>query len=269
MREFRGSLTLERAVRHIGGSMHRLAAAALAVTAVTACGGRSSKLVADDDGAARGGAGASATGGSSGMGRERHDCRTYAVRYTKDSNVETTCAFDRSALSLRCTSPGGETAITTWDSLDAVVDDNLPVGRITFATQLNTDAMCVFTNTMEYFDDERPLAQVATALPEVNCGNDGATYVAWDGFGRPLEAIANGVGAIRCTEQRQTFDYDDRAQRVVITTTGGSGDYCHDFVFTWTYDAGGLPLRMEYSVDGAPSRTRDYVTLETGSICRE
>jgi hypothetical protein len=231
--------------------MPRLVAslALLTLGVTTACGGRSTRF-ADDEGPGAG-------------GNER--CRTYAKRFTL-SGREMTCTFVRSELRLSCLGSGGMLT-TTWDTLESVLADNRPIGRVTFATRSYVDADCTFTNAVTYDDARRPLSRTAGASPENHCGNDGAVYSAWDDAMRPLSGVAYGVGAIACEGQVQSFIYDDANRRVTRSTTGGAGPRCSDFVHTLTFDADGLPLDVELVVDGTSRSDQHYATLETGLIC--
>jgi hypothetical protein len=50
--------------------------------------------------------------------------------------------------------------------------------------------------------------------------------------------------------------------------TGGTGPFCNDFVYTYLYDADALPLSIGLVVNGSSRAPLEFVTLETGLICR-
>jgi hypothetical protein len=236
----------------------------LALACAPACGGQS---VASEQEA--GPSGPSATGGqSSGGGAGNKACRTYATRYRTLAGTETTCDFDRASLSLRCATSARATTLTTWESIDAVIGDNEPIGRFTHSTYLYEGPACTFQNTLTYDALGRPLQDVAAAAPEATCGNRGATYLSWDDDGRALTAEGNSVGSLACRGQTQRHTYDDGARRLEIATAGGSGDFCHDVVYTYSYDDDALPLAVSIVVDGSARAPIEYVTLETAEICR-
>jgi hypothetical protein len=262
-------------------STHELVTRLCVTIALTAgCGGQSERLVgppesdAGSDGGGTGGAsagGSTSTGGASVGGTVGRDaCRLYAARYTAATGT-VSCNFDRASLSLFCRGPV-ETTTTTWDSIDAVLADNQPIGRFTFATSVNQysdqSIDCNSTTTVARDNVGRPLSQSTTSSPE-GCGGPDLEYFEWDEFGRPLAAVASLPGESPCSGQNHRFEYLDESRQVVTTQSGGTGDFCTDAVVVLTFDEDALLMRLDLTVEGIPAIAPiPYVTLETGLICR-
>src|SRR5688500_6927051 len=114
---------------------------------LAACGGKSEKT----------------TGGEDTADTREPLCRKFAARYTAGGG-ETTCTFDRDALSLRCSPTRYGVVTTTWDTLDDAVDDNRPVGRITASGRSTVTTEVTFTDAIAYDSAGRPLFSEAGVI---------------------------------------------------------------------------------------------------------
>lgn len=205
-------------------------------------------------------------------------CRKFPARYTMAS-VEATCDFERETLSLRCLSADFGVVTTTWATIDDAVNEDRPLGRITFSRRIHVSPEVTVTETMSYDDAGRPTSSNPTVeetppLENIIIGSYGFEYTAWDAEKRPtrasVSAVYDGPGTPpgSCARQDETREYDDANRRYVVTRVAAGGPLCQGFVATSTFDADGILMELAIERDGLVERVTQ-TTLEVGEICSD
>jgi hypothetical protein len=200
-------------------------------------------------------------------------CRTYATQYrvTSDEGSELgTCDFDEPSLTMTCRRYGNVIydVLTTWDSIDAAVRDNQPIGFATRASDtivLTSD--CSVVHDYVYDSSDRLTATEASTTGD-SCGGPSIAYDAWDEEGRPTHGTTNGVGVLDCMGQNLQFSYDDATLSVTAAYSGGTD--CRDETIGITYDADGIVVSTSYSIDGgATAVVSTFTTAGRAEICTD
>ncbi len=241
-------------LRTIDDLATRRSLAVALLTCLTACSSTSGK--GDDSGA----------GPSS-----EPACRPYATQYRVIS-IEgaelVTCDFDRPSLSMTCRRVGTAAydVVTTWDTIDAVVAENQPIGWTTRRSEtLVLSSECSVVHEFVYDSSDRLAATRASTTGD-SCGGPNVDYDAWDDEGRPTHGTTNGIGILACMGQDLRVTYDDATRTVTAAYSGGTD--CRDETISLTYDVDGIVVASTYSTDGGATAVESTFTTEgRAEIC--
>jgi hypothetical protein len=180
-----------------------------------------------------------------------------------------TCDFDRPSLTMTCRRVGSVAynVVTTWDTIEAVVAENQPIGWTTRRSEtIVLSPACAVVHEFSYDSSDR-LASTEAMPTSDSCGGPTVVYDAWDDEGRPTHGTTNGVGLLTCMGQDLRVSYDDTARTVTAAYSGGTD--CRDETISLVYDADGIVIESSYTTPGADTVESTFMIEGRAEICTD
>jgi hypothetical protein len=155
--------------------------------------------------------------------------------------------------------------------MEAAVESNHPIGKITLASSTTTTGACAYTIDWTYDSSGRP---TSSHLGDGSAGDAGSCphpetfeFTAWDAAGRPTAGTLSSTLSGCTATTTRSYDDTNRTVTAVYSACTGTPPLAAETVVT-TYDANGLVIMSSLMAgSGLSLNPTTYMIASTAQIC--